>query len=177
MKKTFFKIASICLILSSIFTTTSFASIGKSGVVHVPPTDTKLLIDGQTYSRDTTQALQKGSLLAACVINISNAGGGEIGILADTMCHVDVDAIYVTIYLDQYNEANDEWINKKVYQYEFTSDDTADGKLHAKLINFHETGQPSGYYYRAWAYHEVEKNGNWESMKTGTDGVLITSTP
>lgn len=177
MNKMILKLVSLCLIISYIFTTTSFASTGRSGVIHVPPMDTKLLTEGQTYSKDTTMALQRGSLLAACVVNISNAGGGEIGILADTTCHVDVDAMYVTLYLDRYNQETGKWINKRVYQYEFTPEDTDDGKLHAMLINFHETSQEPGYYYRLWAYHEVEKDGKWETMKTGTDGVMITSTP
>ena len=176
MKKVITKLVILCLLISTVFTTTAFAA-GRPSIIYEPPTDSKLLPPNQSYSQDTTQALKRGSLLSTCILKISNIGKGEIGILADTMCHVDVDAIYVTIYLDQYDEANDEWLNKKVYQYEFTPDDTDDGKLHAKLINFHEKSQPAGYYYRAWAYHEVEKDGRWEIMKTGTDGVLITSTP
>ena len=177
MNKIISKVISACLVISCLFTMTSYAATGKNGNLHVPPTNTKLLTNGQTYSEDTTQALQRGSILAASVLNISNAGGGEIGILADTMCHVDVDAIYVTIYLDCYNEETDKWSNKRVYQFEFTPEDTPDGKLHAMLINFHETEQEPGHYYRLWAYHEVEKNGVWETMRTASDGVLITSTP
>ena len=93
------------------------------------------------------------------------------------MCHVDVDSIYVTMYLDQYNEETGKWKNKRVYVYEFTPEDAKDGKLHAMLINFRETDQEPGYYYRLWAYHEAEKDGVWETMRTATDGVLITSTP
>lgn len=177
MKKLIIRLVSFCLIFSCIFTMSAFAVVSGSGGAHIPPTDTKLLPPNQTYSKDTTQALQRGSFLASSILNIYNAGGGEIGILADTMCHVDVDAIYVTIYLDQYNEETGKWTNKKVYDYEFTPEDTEDGKLHAKLINFHETSQPSGYYYRLWAYHEVEKDGKWETMRTATDGIMITSTP
>lgn len=177
MKKILLKIVSLSLVLSCIFTTPSFASGRRSGIAYIPPTDTILLPPGQSYSKDTKQALQRGALLSTCILTIYNAGHGEIGILADTMCHVDVDAIYVTIYLDQYDEATDEWNNKKVYDFEFTPEDTEDGKLHARLINFHETSQPAGYYYRLWAYHEVEKNGRWETMRSGTDGVLITKTP
>lgn len=177
MKKIIAKIISIGLLFSCIFTITVLAATERPNITHIPPTDTILLPPTKSYSKDTTQALERGSLLSTCILNIYNAGGGEIGILADTMCHVDVDAIYVTIYLDQYNEDTGKWSNKKVYMYEFTPDDTDDGKLHAEIINFHETSQPSGYYYRAWAYHEVEKNGSWETMRTATDGVLITSTP
>lgn len=177
MKKITIRIVGMILLCSCIFTMTAFAATGRPNITHVPPTDTKLLPPNQSYSKDTTLALARGSLLSTCILNIYNAGGGEIGILADTMCHVDVDGIYVTIYLDQYNENTDKWSNKKVYMYEFTPDDTDDGKLHAELINFHETSQPAGHYYRAWAYHEVEKDGKWEMMRTATDGVLITSTP
>lgn len=177
MRRMFRRIVSLCLAFSCIFTLTSFAASERPNISHVPPVDTKLLPSGQTYSKDNTLALLRGNLLSTCVLIISNAGGGKIGILADTMAHVDVDAMYVTIYLDQYNESTGKWINKKVYDYEFTSEDTDDGKLHAKLIDFNETSQPSGYYYRLWAYHEVEKNGAWETMKTSTDGLLITSTP
>lgn len=177
MKKKIIRFISLCLIFSCFFTMTSFATDNRPNITHIPPTDTKLLSPNQAYSKDTTQALQRGALLASCILNIYNAGGGEIGILADTMCHVDVDAIYVTIYLDQYNEETGKWTNKKVYDYEFTPEDTEDGKLHARLINFHETSQPAGYYYRLWAYHEVVKDGKWETMKSNTDGILITSTP
>lgn len=177
MKKIITRIISLCLVLSFVFTMPAFASNGRPTFTHVPPTNTKLLPPDQSYSKDTEQMLQRGVLLSTCVLNLYNAGGGEIGILADTMCHVDVDAIYVTIYLDQYNDETGKWVNKKVYDYEFTPEDTDDGKLHARLINFHETSQPAGKYYRLWAYHEVEKDGKWETMKTSTDGLLITSTP
>lgn len=177
MKKIMLRIMSLCLILSCIFSMTTFAADRKPNIAHIPPTDTVLLPPSRSYSKDTQQALQRGALLSGCILSITNPGGGEIGILADTMCHVDVDAIYVTIYLDQYDEQTGEWNNKKVYDFEFTPEDTEDGKLHARLINFHETDQPAGYYYRLWAYHEVEKDGRWEIMKTGTDGVMITKTP
>lgn len=178
MKKLIAKIISFSLIISCFFTMTSFsATNGRPDFAHVPPTDTKLLPPDQTHSESKTQSLQRGSLLAACVLNISNAGGGEIGVLADTMCHVDVDGIYVTIYLDQYNEETEKWTNREVYVYEFTPADTEDGKLHAKLIDFNVLNQPAGHYYRLWAYHEAEKNGAWETMKTATDGILITKNP
>ena len=177
MKKNIHKIIILCLVLSFIFPSTTFASSRRPNIVHVPPTDTELLPPEKTYSKDTTQALQRGALLSTCILNISNAGGGEIGILADTMCHVDVDGIYVTIYLDRYNEKTDKWENQKVYSYDFLPEETPAGKLHAVLLSFHETDQPAGYYYRLWAYHEVEKDGRWEIMKTGTDGVMITKTP
>lgn len=178
MKKIMFRIISLCLIMSCLFTMTSFAaSNGRPNIVHVPPTDTKLLPSDETYSKDTTQALQRGSLLAASLLTISNAGGGDIAIVADTLCNVDVDGLYVTVYLDRYNEGNGQWENQKIYDFEFTPADTDDGKLHEMLISFRETKQEPGFYYRAWAYHEVVKNGSYEMMKTKTEGVLITQNP
>lgn len=177
MKKIISRIIVCCLLFSCLSATIVLAASGRPNITHVPPTDTKILPPSQTYSKDTKQALQRGSLLSTCILNISNAGGGAIGILADTMCHVDVDAIYVTIYLDQYNQDTGKWLNKEVYSLEFKPEDTEDGKLHAVLISFNETNQPADKYYRLWAYHEVEKDGKWETMRTGTDGILITSTP
>lgn len=177
MKKIISKIGVFCVICSCIFSMTAFAAGGKPKITHTPPIDTILLPPDQSYSIDTTQALLRGSFLSTCILNISNAGGGEIGILADTMCHVDVDGIYVTIYLDRYNDKSGKWENQKVYSYDFLPEETNDGKLHDVLISFHETDQLAGHYYRLWAYHEVEKDGKWEMMRTATDGVLITSTP
>lgn len=177
MKNRIIRLLNISLIISCMFTMPSFAGNTRPDMIHVPAINSRLLSSDQTYSGDTAQALLRGSLLSKCVLILTNAGRGNIGVVADTMCHKDVDNMYITIYVDRYDDVRDEWVNKKIYEYEYAAKDMVNGKLSAKFISFDITDQPSGYYYRAWAYHEVEKNGVWESMKTGTDGVFITSGP
>lgn len=177
MKKITIRLLSLILMISSLLTVTSFAAVPNHRDAHIPPSNTKLLPEDQPYSRITRQTLERGRLLSSCFMSISNVGYGKIGILSDTRAHVDVDAMYVTIYLDRYDEESGKWLNQKVYSYEFTPEDTTDGKLHARLISFEVTDQPSGYYYRLWGYHEVEKGGEWETLRGSTDGVLITNTP
>lgn len=177
MKKAIVKLISLSLVLTFVFAMTPLAAKGRPNIQYIPPADTELLTSGQRYSQNIQRELLKGSLLSVSFLRIANSGGGKIGILADTVCHVNVDSMYVIIYLDRYDESKDKWLNQKVYQYEFHAKDMPNQQLNSKLISFEETDQPSGHYYRLWAYHDVEKGGAWETHRTGTDGVLITSTP
>ncbi|MEG0566745.1 MAG: hypothetical protein RR590_11080, partial [Hungatella sp.] len=59
--------------------------------------------------------------------------------------------------------------------------DEADGELTSMTYTVLITDQPSDYYYRVRAIHELEyiRNGHtyWEGGTTETNGLLITNTP
>lgn len=144
---------------------------------HTAPTDTELMPVEQKYSMDTSLILERGMILSSCMVRITNEGYGKIGILAHTLCHTSIDRGYITIYLDKWSEDRQTWANMEKYEFEFLPEDEPTGELHAMSVDFDNTDQEPGYYYRLWSYHEVEKDGEWEGKKVRTDGILITDTP
>lgn len=174
MKSRILKVTVFCFIICNLFSFISFGAVTKHNYSHVAPKNTELLPETQTYSKDTKLVLQRGTIISSCTLIISNVGGGDIGIEAETRCHRDVDWGLITIYLDQWIEEDQRWETKETYEFEFEPEN---GKLHAMSVAFDETNQPSGYYYRLWAYHEADRDGKWEVMRTETNGVMITSDP
>lgn len=170
------KIYIVSVVLCLLFSMTVLAAPRHSDV-YMPPTDTELLPADQKYSIDTSLVLERGMIMSSCMVRITDAGWGKIGILASTLCHTSIDSGYITIYLDVWSVEDREWVNCEKYEFEFLPEDEPTGELHAMTVDFNEEGQEPGHYYRLWSFHEVEKNGNWESKRAATDGILITDTP
>lgn len=175
MKKVL-KIIIISTVLSMLLSMMTLAASGHSNVL-TAPIGTELLTEDQKYSTDTLLVLERGMILSSCTIRITNEGYGKIGIFAQTLAHTSIDRGYITIYLDRWSEEEQTWDNMEKYEFEFLPEDEPTGELHAMAVDFDNTDQEPGYYYRLWSYHEVEKEGNWEGKKVRTDGILITDTP
>lgn len=168
-----FAISAIFSILMSMMT----LAAPRYSDVHMAPTDTELMPTDQKYSIDTYLVLERGMILSSCTVRITNAGWGKIGIFAQTLAHTSIDWGYITIYLDRWSEDRQTWANMEKYEFEFLPEDEPTGELHAMAVDFNNTDQEPGYYYRLWSYHEVEKDGEWEGKRVRTDGILITDTP
>lgn len=171
------KIVSMVLVCSCLFSMISMASTSRRGNVGVPQGNTVFLTDGQTYSKDTELSATRGSILSSCTVIISNAGGGAIGIYADTRAHVEFDWGFLTVYLDKWIEEEQVWEMQEMYEMEVFASDDPDEWLTTMTMAFDETKYPPGNYYRLRGVHEVEADGQYAVMTTRTAGLLITSTP
>lgn len=131
-----------------------------------------LLNSSEKTSTDIIQFNGRGEILSAGSVEISNNEDGTIYISVDTTAHRNVDRIFHTVFLDQWDDSRQDW--KQVDYFEFEATKDANNNLHALLNSFTVSGYPANKYYRVRGLHAVELGDDIEGCATETDGVLIT---
>lgn len=126
----------------------------------------------KTYSNAVKQP--RGSIISTGNLRISNEGNGEIGVLMQTMSHVDIDEVIFYISLDRWIESEGRWANVANYDFSYKQEDYPDEKLNVKSISFNIIGQPVDCYYRLRGDHIVVLGDKRETLSNETDGILIT---
>ncbi|HIQ74204.1 MAG TPA: hypothetical protein IAA51_07305 [Candidatus Cottocaccamicrobium excrementipullorum] len=119
----------------------------------------------------------RGRYIASSGLSITNKGYGVLEVYADTLAYEAVKKIKMTIYLDQWNEDENDWvqIDSKSMTYEY---DGGDEDLHEVSESFLVENLETEKYYRLRGLHAVWSfDGFMESHATMTDGVLLTSGP
>lgn len=120
----------------------------------------------------TEWAKTRGDFFLSADLKIINNGDGTIGALAVGLTRYPIDEAYITIYLDQWDEASERWRQINYYEAEFYAADYPDGLTMPKVeITF--TKQPRGYYYRLRGSFSVMYNGKFEGFSPVTDGILL----
>ena len=116
----------------------------------------------------------RGSIISTGLLRISNEGGGEIGVLMQTLAHVDIDETLFFVSLDRWIESEKRWANVANYDFAYKQEDYPDENLSVKSISFNIVGQPKDCYYRLRGDHIVVLGDKRESLSSETDGLLIT---
>lgn len=137
-----------------------------------------LLPEDVKVSSGSIESNARSTALATAMSEITNEGNGVISVCAETTMHRPVDWAYLTIYLERWYEDLETWQIEKTFEKEFLPEDEDDGELTTATLGAYIYDQPTGYYYRVRALHELEFDGDWyEAKVTKTDGILITSAP
>lgn len=168
MKK--IKVFFMSLFLSLVFSITAFAD------ADVEWGSSALLPEGVKQDIDRTN-VGRGRYLSSAGLTIINKGYGEIGIYADTLCHVPVKKIRMNVYLDRWDEDKEDWI--QVDYYSFTAEYKEGGEDITSITeSFSVLGLPTGIYYRLRSANVVYAfDGTMEVQGPKTDGILITDGP
>lgn len=179
MKK--LKLFIITVVISCLFSPTVFAATKRGEELTSIRVESRLLPPNQKSSSNIPRPETRGEALSVSMLDISNDGGGVIGVVAMTILHRDVSWGMTTIYLDRWNEEKNTWDFIEEYITEFPSGNN-NGETTALTVSMDITNQPSDFYYRLRGLHEIEfiNSSNrpmWEGHTTCTDGVLITKTP
>lgn len=128
-------------------------------------------------ARDEYRTVARGYFLSGGSAEIINEANGNIRINIDTYAHHDVDRIFHTVFLDQWDEEDQDWYQVNSWNFAETKEDTENGKLSDLLTTITVSGYETNKYYRVRGLHGVEYNGEAEACATETDGVLITDGP
>ena len=72
------------------------------------------------YSEDIVHRYGKGEYLSTGRIEIVNQRNGSIYICVDTFAHVNVDRIRHTVFLDQWDERKQDWVQVDSWEFERT---------------------------------------------------------
>ena len=131
-----------------------------------------LLTDNEKTSSDSTKYSMRGIMLSAGLIEITNQEDGTLHISVDTYAHKVVDTIFQTVFLEVWDEKNEDWVQINHWDFEKTRDE--DPELSSYHVGFTVTGCELNRYYRARAMHLVEWGDEAEGKVTQTNGVLLT---
>ena len=114
----------------------------------------------------------RGSIIDTALTRISNLGKGDIGILIQTVAHVECDKIKNIAVLQR--EEDGKWVEVSRYIYDTSKEDFPTEDLSGMSNDFTVKNQKTGYYYRVVGVHYVESNGKGQSFMTKTEGIKIT---
>ena len=114
----------------------------------------------------------RGSIIDTALTRISNLGKGDIGILIQTVAHVECDKIKNIAILQRQEDSK--WVEVSRYTYDAKKEDFPTEDLSGMTNEFTVKNQKTGYYYRVVGVHYVESNGKGQSFMTKTDGIKIT---
>lgn len=116
----------------------------------------------------------RGSLISLGTIQISDEGKGVLGVYADTLCHVKVDEIDMTIYLDIFNEETNDWDSLNYYEYVWKAADMTDHELTNISVSFDLYGLRRKRTYRLQCFHVVkDASGYSEALFSETFGLEL----
>ena len=123
-------------------------------------------------SKALEQATARGDFFIGADIVISNEGNGNIGGLAIAYLDVGVEEVYISVYLDQYDEKADIWRQVAYYDAEYYAEDYPDG-LNSPSLNVTFKNQKKGHYYRLRGAFSAVKDNKFEGFSPVTDGIWI----
>lgn len=172
-KKIFVAIVS----LSMLFSISSHANTISWSNVPGNYDGSVLLSETVLTSSDEYRTIARGDFLSSGISQISNRQDGSIEIDIDTYAHHNVDRIFHTVFLDQWDEDDQDWYQVNSWNFVKSKEEMPNGELSMLLTSFTVTGYETGKYYRVRGLHGVEYNDEVEACATETHGVLITDGP
>ena len=168
------KISLITIIFSALMVMTAFANQWEWENVSGHHNQSVLLDTLELSSQDTVSKYGRGDYLAEGSVTIVNLQDGTLRIDASTLAYRNVDRIIHTVFLDVWDEDEDDWINLDAWDYERTKEEVANGELYMYSTSITVGGYEVGRYYRLRGLHGVEIYDELEACATETNGVLLT---
>ena len=132
--------------------------------------DSYFLEDGS--AEGIAKGIEQRSIIDTATVQISNLGKGDIGIIIETLAHVECDKIKNIAVLQR--EEDGKWTEVARYIYDAKKEDFPTEDLSGMTNEFTVKNQKTGYKYRVVGVHYVEANGKGQSFMTKTGGVMIT---
>ena len=116
----------------------------------------------------------RGIRLSTAVLTISNEENGSLHISVNTLAHQSVDRIYQQVFLDEWDENSEDWVQIGSWIFERTKEEEESGELTSYHVGFFVDNCVVNRYYRARAMHLVQWGDDMEGKATETNGVLLT---
>lgn len=134
-----------------------------------------LLPEGTESSKDIVNSVERSSIISTASSEIIDETGGDIGVIIETLCHVECEKILNLAILDRLNEETGQWEEQSRYQFTAVKEDFPNTPLTYLTNSFTIENQKTGYYYRIRGIHSVTaSDGTGQVYSTRTDGLLIT---
>lgn len=135
-------------------------------------TDLQTVISADNISKVLGTA--RGRLISSSELEISTDKNGLLGIYAGTFCHVPVKQLYLTIYLEVWEEETQEWKQLNHYDYVWNASDHPDRDLYSAGVSLEIDDLQIGETYRLRGLHAAKSfDGISEVMATKTSGLVL----
>ena len=159
-----------CFFLSNV----TFAGQWRSLNIPNDSGSSTLLAEEVLSSKDSVKHYGRGDYLAEGSVQITNLEDGRLRINATTLAHVNVDRILHSVFLDMWDEDENDWIPLEYWDFEITKEEVENEELYMLATSFILSGYEVGRYYRLRGLHGVEIYDELEACATETHGVLLT---
>ena len=165
----------IMLVLTAVLGITSISYAAELTWDTVPGHHNQSILLGpdEKFSKDVIWYPSRGEFLSNGILEITNQENGSIYICVDTFAHVNVDQIRHTVFLDQWDEGRQDWVQVDYWEFERTKEEEG-GELSMMTDTITIKNVATNRYYRARGLHMVEIGDEIEGCATETHGVLIT---
>ena len=117
-------------------------------------------------------SVRRGDFFAQAELIITDEGDGNIGALAIAYLDHSVDEVYITIYLDQWNEETEKWQQVAYYDAEFYEKDYPDGLTNPD-VNITFLDQERDHYYRLRSVFSAIDGDDYEGFSPTSAGIWI----
>lgn len=161
-----------CLVALNVFTATAFASIPRPDSYTSVDTESKLCDKSVKYSTGTERTVARGEFFIGAEVTIRDDGNGNIGATAHAYLRRPATEMYVSLYLDRYDEAKKRWTQVDYVDFEYTLEEYPDG-IDDPAIDVTFLNQKKGYYYRIRGAFTAADDELLEGFGPTTDGIWI----
>lgn len=90
----------------------------------------------------------KGRLISSVELQLTDKGRGTAGIYADLLCHEPMEFIRVWIYLEKWDEVEEDWRTEDYQHFTWLAKDYPDQDLTMAMVGYDVSGLERGQYYR-----------------------------
>lgn len=162
----------LTLVVLLTMTMTTYAK--SSWISQADNLDTTLNQVISTNDISQVRGSAKGRVISSAGLQITDEGGGVLGVYAETLCHTAVKEIYMVIHLDVWDDGIQDWINLDMYEYRWNASENPDRDLTDVSVSFLLEGLARGKTYSLRGAH-VAKNLNnvMEVMSSETSGIVL----
>lgn len=115
---------------------------------------------------------RRGEFFARADLVITDQGNGNIGAMAKAYMDHGVDEVYISIYLDRWDEEKETWEQVAYYDAEFYAEDYPEG-LTDPTVDITFLDQERDHYYRLRSAFSAIYDYEYEGFSPTTSGLWI----
>ncbi len=161
------------LMAINVLTTTAFAAVPLPLYYTSVDQESNLCDKSVSYSKGTEKSYaRRGNFFISADVVIKDAGNGDIDASAYAYLAKPVTDLYVSLYLDRYDEDLERWKQVDYVDFEYTLEEYPDG-IEDPIINVTFKNQKKGYYYRIRGAFTASDGVKVEGFGPTTDGIWI----
>ena len=157
----------------NVFATTAFAAVPSQSVYTSVNEQSILCEKNVKYNTETVYSVaRRGTFFDSASVTIRDEGNGDIGVSAHANLRQPAEELYVSLYLDRYDEKKGKWYQVDYVDFEYTIEEYPDGiedpSIHITFVN-----QKKGYYYRIRGAFTAAIGYDYEGLAPITEGIWI----